>query len=155
LAQNDPVRIQNKNLRPIFVIIGLVAALAFTVYAMRNVRSAKFQQGLAIMFGQEASVVQVPPAQPSRPWTWCPKETQLIVFYVNRASEDSVTPEQICEIKMESVPAEKMNRTFKRYLTVGSGPLIKTLEADDTLEVFRVDGLIFQSASLTKTLRGH
>lgn len=147
MTQNNKVSIGKRNLKSIFVVIGLIAALIGVIYAMRYTASPQFRQGLGVMFG--------PPEAAPRTWTWCPKDTSRIEFYMKRASEDSVTPEQICEITLEPVTTEKANHVFKRYLTVGTGESSKTLEADEGLEVFRVDGLVFQSQSLSRTLKGH
>lgn len=142
---------KKKSSRSIFVIIALVVALGGVIYAMRYTRSNQFLKGLELVFGVS------PDASTSalRRWNWCPKDTERIEFYTKRASEDSVTPEQICEVVLEPVPEEKTNREFKRYLTVGSGQSSKTLEADESLEVFKVDGLVFQSQSLSLVLKGH
>lgn len=149
MAQNNQVGLSKRNFKSIFVVIGLICALVGVIYAMRYTQSPQFQQGLGIMFGP-APVKEAP-----RKWTWCPKDTSRIEFYTKRASEDSVTPEQICEITMEPVSTANASREFKRYLTVGSGQTSKTLEADDSLEVFKVDGLVFESQSLSKILKGH
>jgi hypothetical protein len=147
MAQNNKVSSKKRNFRSFLTVMFLIAALVGVVYAMRYVRGSQFQQGLAIIFG--------PAAEESRMWTWCPKDTGRIEFYTKRASEDSITPEQICEITLEPVSVENANRDFKRYLTVGSGETSKTLEADEKLEVFRVDGLVFQSQILSTALKGH
>ena len=138
-----------RNIKSVFVVLVLLFALVGVIYAMRYAQSFQFQQGLAIMFGPFGSTSE------PRMWTWCPKDTSRIEFYTKRASEDSVTPEQICEIAMEPVSTENANRDFRRYLTVGTGDASKTLEADETLEVFKVDGLVFQSQNLSKILKGH
>ena len=140
---------KKKNLKSIFVIIGLIAALAGVVYAMRYTQSWEFRRGLEVLFGS------TPSPEAPRKWTWCPKITGQIEVYTKRASEDSVTPEQICNVTLEPVPEEKAQRKFRRYLTVGTGESAKTLEADENLEVFQVDGLIFQSKALSQILRGH
>ena len=148
MTQNKGVAIKKRNLKSIFVIIGLVGALVAVIYAMRYTQSWQFRKGLELLF--YAPVPEVP-----RKWTWCPEETGQIEFHMNRASEDSVTPEQICNVTLEPVPEEKTKREFKRYLTVGTGKSRKTLEADENLEVFQVDGLIFQSKALSQILKGH
>ncbi len=148
MTQNNAVTMKKKNLKSIFVIIGLIAAFVAVIYAMRYTQTWEFRRGLEVLFGSP------PPVEAPRKWTWCPEITGQIEFHTSRASEDSVTPEEICNVTLEPVPEEKAKRKFKRYLTVGTGESAKTLEADEKLEVFQVDGLIFQSKALSQILRG-
>lgn len=135
---------KKKNLKSIFVIVGLLLALVGVIYAMRYTQSFQFQRGLALLFGE----IEAP-----RTWNWCPPETGQVEFHKTRATDDQVTPEEICKVTLEPVPEEKANRNFSRYLTVGTGESRKTLEADENLEVFRVEGLVFQSQRLSQTLK--
>lgn len=146
MDQSNGVATQMKKLKPLIVIVGLCFGLAGVIYAMRYVRGEKFHQTLELLFNAE-----VPQA---RKWNWCPKNTERIEFYISRASEDSVTPEQICNVVMEPVSTEKANREMNRYLKVGDSTESKTLEADKDLEVFKVDGLVFQSQTLSQILKG-
>lgn len=148
MTQNNAVTVKKKNFKSIFVIIGLIGALTAVIYAMQYTQTWQFRRGLEVLFGNP------PPVEAPKKWTWCPEITGQIEFHTNRASEDSVTPEEICNVVLEPVPEEKAKRKFKRYLTVGTGESAKTLEADEKLEVFQVDGLIFQSKALSQILRG-
>lgn len=152
MAQNNGVAFnKKKNTKSIIVIMGLVIALWSVIYAMQYVQSGNFRKGLELLFGSVSPTIKAE----SRVWNWCPKETGQVEFYTSRASEDSVRPEEICEVVIEPVPEQKAKRQLKRYLTVGSGEFRKTLEADEAVEVFRVDGLVFQSQILSKILKGY
>ncbi len=153
MPQNIFMNQRKRNFKSIFVILALCAALGMVIYAMRYTRGDQFRQGMEVFFGTLNPPPEVPMS--GRAWRWCPEKTERVEFFVSRASEDNVVPEQICEVIIEPVSEEKANRPMRRYLTVGSGSASKTLEADEALEVFRVEGLIFQSQSLSKTLRGH
>lgn len=153
MPQNIFMNQRKSGLKSVFLIFGLCVALGMVIYAMRYTRGDQFRQGLNVFFGTPAPTPEIPMA--GRAWRWCPEKTERVEFYVNRASEDNVVPEQICEVTIEPVSEEKANRPMKRYLKVGSGSASKTLEADEALEVFRVEGLIFQSQSLSKSLKGY
>ena len=122
-------------------ILGLCATLAAVIYAMRYTQSYQFRKSLEIFFNPMAPTL----------WRWCPDGAEKVELLNPQLA--AVTPEQICSVSVETVPDEKATRKLSEVLTVHAEKQSKSLEADDQLEVFRVDGLIFQSQSLSKALK--
>jgi hypothetical protein len=131
------------NLKSILVTVLLSAALAGVIYAMRYTGSYRFRKGLEVFFNPSAPQV----------WNWCPPDADKVEVLSSSHSGLKLQPNQICSVTVEVVPEDKATRKLSGLLRVSSAQATKTLEADDLLEVFSVDGLVFQSQNLSKTLK--
>lgn len=136
---------KRRKLHSVFVIVGLIGALFLVVYAMQYTRSENFQSSLALLFGQ--------PTAQEKSWNWCPKNAERIEYSSQASFKTGLSLADICFIGIEPVSAEHASRPLKKLLLVYGPDSEKTLEADSQLEVFQVDGLIFQSKKLSSQLK--
>jgi hypothetical protein len=132
-------------LHSVLIILGLMAALAFVIYAMRYTQSQSFQSSLEGFFGM--------PGTEAKAWNWCPENAEEIQFLHPQSTKAYLSLSDICSIQIEPVTADMAKRTFKRLLTVTAPEGQKTLESDAEFEVFQVDGLIFKSKKLSAQLK--
>ena len=125
------------------MILGLCIALAGVVYAMRYTQSFQFQRGLDLFFN---------PNSPQM-WNWCPPNAEKIDILGPQHFAHELSMNEICQVIIEPVPEDRAQRKLEHLLKVSSGQASKILESDEAFEVFRVDGLIFQSEKLSKALQ--
>jgi len=134
----------------ILKVLLLIAAFAGVIYLMNHLRSSDINDSgvVATLLGSGNS----------KPYNWCGGfEDFVSVFSTNEAISatkklSKVDASRVCEVLMEPVSAEEAHGDFKPVAqAVPPNQEARILE-QNSQGVFRVGGLPFRSASLTKVL---
>jgi hypothetical protein len=141
------MRTNPSKFRTVLAIAMLTLALIGVIYAMRYTRGDRFQSVLAVFFNS--------PAKMEKAWNWCPVSAESVEVLRPGLRQPLVSLDEICQLTIEPVLTDRAQRKLSPTLKVANlvSGQSKILESDVNLEVFRIDGLVFQSQSLSAKLR--
>jgi hypothetical protein len=134
---------RKKEFKSFLAILGLLLCFSLVIIAMHYVKTPEFINSMEILFGQNEV----------RKWNWCPQKSSNIRWFGEIKASKFIKLEDICMARLEILPMEYANRKFTPLLAVSSDDKEKTLEVDQEMEVFRVDGFIFRMSGLSTRLK--
>ncbi len=130
--------------RSVVLTLAMVAGLAGVYYAMQYTKTPSFQSSLELFFN--------PTSQKS--WKWCPLQTETVGWADGNQVLSATETHQVCEVEMQSIETPITEQTgFKPLLIAKARAGVRTLESDELMELFRIDGLPFKSSGLSEFLK--
>ena len=131
-------------MKSVVLTLGMVVGLAGVYYAMQYTKTPSFQSSLELFFN--------PTLQKS--WKWCPLQTETVNWAGENLTLSAAETHQVCELEMQSIDSPISEQTgFKPLLIAKARAGSRTLESDELMELFRIDGLPFKSSGLTEFLK--